>query len=87
MKSVTSKVKEIEIFQDTIYIGWKHPHRKWIKLNCDGAYKGSMNIAGCGGLFRDSDGQWLQGYTQKIGACGALIHKCKWQEDKDTLIL
>jgi len=34
--------------------------------------QGSMNIAGCGGLFRDSDGQWLQGYTQRIGACDAL---------------
>jgi ribonuclease HI len=82
------KVKEIETFEqtrlagrgnqkETIYIGWKHPHRDWIKLNCDGAYKGSLNIAGCGGLFRDSDGQWLQGYTQRIGACDAL-HAEMW---------
>jgi len=73
------KVIEIEIFEytrltrrrrqkETIYIGWKHPHKEWIKLNCDEAYKGSMNIAGCGVIFRDLDGQWLQGYTQRIGA-------------------
>ena len=81
-------MKEIEIFEhtgltgrrrkkETIYIGWKHPHRKWIKLNCGGAYKGSMNIAECGYLFRDSDGQWLQGYIQNIGACDAL-HAKMW---------
>jgi len=73
------KVIEIEIFEytrltrrrrqkETIYIGWKHPHKEWIKLNCDEAYKGSMNIAECGVIFRDLDGQWLQGYTQRIGA-------------------
>jgi len=31
-----------------------------------------MDIVGCGGLFRDSNGRWLQWYTQKIGACDAL---------------
>jgi hypothetical protein len=30
-----------------------------------------MNVAGCGGLFRDSDGQWLKGYTQRISDCDA----------------
>jgi hypothetical protein len=57
---------------ETIYIGWKHPQGEWIKLNCDGAYKESMGMAGCGGLFRDSNGRWLKGYTQKIEVCDAL---------------
>ncbi|GAU36844.1 hypothetical protein TSUD_213680 [Trifolium subterraneum] len=63
--------------RETIYIGWKYPHGDWIKLNCDGAYKDSMNIAGCGGLFRDSDGRWLKGYTLRIGDCDAL-HAEMW---------
>jgi hypothetical protein len=25
----------------------------WIIINCDGAYKKSMDLAGCGGLLRD----------------------------------
>jgi len=28
--------------------------------------------SGCGGLFRDSNGRWIKGYTKKIGACDAL---------------
>ena len=57
---------------DTIYIGWKRPHGDWVKLNCGGAYKESVDIAGCGGLIRDSNGQWLKGYVRKIGTCDAL---------------
>jgi hypothetical protein len=51
-----------------------------------------MNVAGCGGLFRDSDGQWLKGYTQRISDCDALYaemwemytrsRECKWRKDK-----
>ncbi|MCI72558.1 RNA-directed DNA polymerase (Reverse transcriptase), partial [Trifolium medium] len=28
-------------------------------------------LAGCGGLFRNSDGRWIKGYSRKIGTCGA----------------
>ncbi|GAU35182.1 hypothetical protein TSUD_319920 [Trifolium subterraneum] len=62
---------------DTIFVGWKQPPEGWIKLNCDGAYKESLDLAGCGGLLRDSNGQWIHGYTQKIGACDAL-HAEMW---------
>jgi hypothetical protein len=31
-----------------------------------------MGIAGCEGLFQNSNGRWLKGYIQKIGACDAL---------------
>jgi hypothetical protein len=48
-------------------IGWNKPRRDWVKLNCDGAYKESLDLAGCGG-----GGQWLIGYAQKIGMCDAL---------------
>jgi hypothetical protein len=46
-------------------IGWNKPRRDWVKLNCDGAYKESLDLAGCGGFIRDSGGQWLIGYTSK----------------------
>jgi ribonuclease HI len=62
---------------EIIYIGWKRPQEGWIKLNSDGACKDMGVIAGCGGLFRDSDGRWIKGYTKKIGACDAL-HAEMW---------
>ncbi|CAJ2647032.1 unnamed protein product [Trifolium pratense] len=57
---------------NTIFIGWKKPQEGWVKLNCDRAYKDSLELAGCGGLLRDSDGRWLTGYSRKIGTCDAL---------------
>ncbi|PNY16915.1 ribonuclease H [Trifolium pratense] len=32
-----------------------------------------MDIGGCGGLFRDSDGRWLKRNIQRIGACDILL--------------
>jgi len=58
--------------RDTIFVGWKRPQEGWVKLNCDGAYKDSLGLAGCGGLFRNLDGRWIKGYSQKIGTYDAL---------------
>jgi ribonuclease HI len=63
--------------EESIYIGWKRPQEGWIKLNSDGACKDRGKIAGCGSLFRDSDGRRIKGYTKKIGACDAL-HAKMW---------
>jgi len=42
------------------------PQIGWVKLNCEGAWKGSSTPAGCGGFLRDSDGRWIKGYFKKI---------------------
>jgi hypothetical protein len=47
----------------TVYIGWRRPPRDWVKLNCDEAYKESLDLAGCGSRIKDSHGQWLTCYT------------------------
>jgi len=31
--------------KETIYIGWVRPQIGWVKLNCDGAWKGSGTLA------------------------------------------
>lgn len=36
-----------------------------------------MEVAGCVGLFWDSDGRWLKGYEEKIEACDA-VHAKMW---------
>ena len=48
---------------------WKENEKNFYQI------KGSMNIAGCGDLFRDSDEQWLRGYMQRIKACDTLHAK------------
>ncbi|PNX73414.1 ribonuclease H [Trifolium pratense] len=41
---------------------WIKPQEWWIKLN----YKDSLDLVGCGGLFRKLDGKWIKGYLSKI---------------------
>jgi ribonuclease HI len=68
----------MEIYnRDTIFIRWKCPNESWIKLNCDGAHYKFVDLARCGGLLRDSNDQWIQGRTQKIGTCDSL-HAEMW---------
>ena len=42
-----------------------------VSLNTDGAKKGS-GYAGAGGLIRDSNGNWLMGFTVNLGMCSVL---------------
>ncbi|MCI51897.1 putative non-LTR retroelement reverse transcriptase, partial [Trifolium medium] len=60
-----------------IFIGWKRPPEGWVKLNCDGSRNNRVGIAGCGGLLRVSDGRWIKGYSQKLGA-GDALHAEMW---------
>ncbi|GAU21862.1 hypothetical protein TSUD_33590 [Trifolium subterraneum] len=67
---------------ETNYIGRKHPQGEWIKLNCDGAYKESMGVAGCEGLFGEC--KWLEdkvytSYSYTLG--GACISSQNRLED------
>lgn len=56
----------------------RHVHRyrldnNWITLDCDGSYKSSTSIVGCGGLFTNSSENLVIDYAQKNGLCDALI--------------
>lgn len=39
-----------------VEVRWLRPPQGWIKLNFDGAVKGSSGMAGCGGVLRDWKG-------------------------------
>lgn len=54
------------------FIRWRPPPVNWAKLNTDGACKGG-NIAGCGGIIRGSDGEWIGGYAKFSGDCSAFV--------------
>ncbi|KAH9724217.1 putative ribonuclease H protein [Citrus sinensis] len=55
-------------------IHWKAPIWSCVGLNTDGAMKRS-GYAGAGGLIRDSNGNWLMGFTVNLGMCSVLSAK------------
>ncbi|MBA0584964.1 hypothetical protein Gorai_015757 [Gossypium raimondii] len=45
---------------------WGKAEKGWVKLNIDGAFSKSINIAVIGGVFRDHDGIGKCGFTMRI---------------------
>jgi ribonuclease HI len=58
--------------REMVFVGWKPPPNGWVKLNSDGSCKDN-GIAGCGGIIRGSDGEWLGGFAKRIGKCSAYM--------------
>ncbi|KAL4307123.1 uncharacterized protein LOC107605009 [Arachis ipaensis] len=48
---------------------WEPPPRGWVKLNTDGSVKEEAKKAGCGGLLRTQQGEWIGGFTANLGYC------------------
>ena len=38
-----------------------------MKLNTDGSANGTSGLAGCGGVIRNDEGQWIVGFSKCIG--------------------
>lgn len=55
-----------------IHVSWRHPPANIVKLNVDGLYGSSTGLAACGGLFRDANGCFLQGFKCSLGVCNAI---------------
>ncbi|KAF3972033.1 hypothetical protein CMV_004428 [Castanea mollissima] len=52
---------------------WEKPPEGWIKLNTDGCAAGSMGLASCGGVVRDSHGEWIFGFSRHIGITNSFV--------------
>jgi len=52
-------------------IAWEPPPADWVKLNTDGASRGNPGLAAAGGVLRDREGRWIQGFALNIGVCSA----------------
>lgn len=50
-------------------ISWTSPNQGWSKLNVDGA---TGVAAGAGGLIRNSQGNWIHGFSKNLGTADSL---------------
>lgn len=48
-------------------IRWGRPIQGWMKLNTDGSSLGNPRIARSGGVVRDEQGNWIVGFSRRIG--------------------
>ncbi|WCJ44057.1 Ribonuclease H-like superfamily protein [Euphorbia peplus] len=75
---VESNTSQISLLHSTrlvrseVLVGWNPPPHNWVKLNTDGAVKGSCFRALAGGIIRNCHGNWLQGFARRIGNCSVL---------------
>ena len=44
-----------------------------MKLNSDGCDAGNPGLAGCGGVVRDSHGDWVTGFSRHIGITNSFV--------------
>ncbi|KAL0004154.1 hypothetical protein SO802_011715 [Lithocarpus litseifolius] len=54
-------------------ISWDKPDPGWLKLNTDGSSKGLLGAAAGGGLIRDEGGNWVAGFSRKIGRTDSFV--------------
>jgi hypothetical protein len=48
------------------------PQTNFVRLNTNDAYKVNQT-AGCGGLIRGCDGEWLGGFAKGVGLCSGFV--------------
>ncbi|GAU47106.1 hypothetical protein TSUD_403390 [Trifolium subterraneum] len=53
-------------------IGWVPPKENFVKLNTDGASKNNQ-VAGCGGVVRGTQSEWVGGFAMCVGRSRALV--------------
>jgi hypothetical protein len=52
---------------------WQPPIMHWLKCNIDGAYNGNPGLAACGGIFRDSDANFVEAFAFNLGVVNSLV--------------
>ncbi|KAJ1412363.1 Ribonuclease H domain [Sesbania bispinosa] len=55
-----------------LYIKWIPPPTNWLKLNLDGAVSVLARLAGCGGVLRDHNGNFLGAFSAFLGDCSIM---------------
>lgn len=65
-----TKAPKCQVMKD---IRWERPPRGWVKLNTDGSSIGNPGIVGGGALIRDELGQWITGFSRRIGTASSFL--------------
>jgi len=68
---------------------WVCPPLNWVKLKCDGVVNQGGLSASCGGVIRNSDGEFILAFSVRLGGCTiitaellAIFHGIKLAPDK-----
>jgi hypothetical protein len=69
MRNITNIMKRDRVVH---MIGWKPSKPLFISINIDGACK-EQRQAGCGGIVRGDQGEWIGGYAKGVGRSSAFI--------------
>ncbi|EOY32563.1 Uncharacterized protein TCM_040555 [Theobroma cacao] len=55
-----------------VLIAWEKPWPSYVKLNVDGSAKGQPGEVTGGGIICDDKGNWIVGFTYKVGVLFSL---------------
>ena len=68
-----------------IHFKWECPPSSWFKLNTDGSSIGNPGKAGGGGVLRDSNGNWVRGFSSSFGITSSI--QAELRALKDGLVM
>lgn len=63
----TAVQPETDYNASTSGIGWPPPYDDSMKLNCDGTVANNGTKVGCGGIIRNSKGEYILGFSMNLG--------------------
>ncbi|MDV3145762.1 MAG: hypothetical protein Q8736_02685, partial [Sweet potato little leaf phytoplasma] len=56
---------------------WSFPLTGWVKINTNGSYYPSTDIATCGGAMHDASGNFMVAFSAKTGSYSILMTKLR----------
>ena len=56
-----------------VRVGWEKPQVGWCCVSTDGYTSTNSGRAGCGGLIRDAQGEWVGGFSKRLRCLDSFI--------------
>ncbi|XP_061351083.1 uncharacterized protein LOC133296147 [Gastrolobium bilobum] len=56
-----------------VRVSWRAPSQGWLKFNVDGSCRANGCDLACGGVLRDEHGNWIHGFSRKLGHGSVLM--------------
>ena len=71
MDAARKKIPNVTV----VMVAWIPPPRHWIKINTDGSFISESEVATCGGIARNYEGNFLTTWTINLGCCSITVAK------------